>query len=84
MKKLILTIITIISLGFCANAQMDGFFGGCSDACGDRATGMNMPTAIEMPTSEIGSHANETVPLGSGLIILGVLGVGYAAANRKK
>lgn len=83
MKKFILTIITIISLGFCANAQIDGFFGGWSEGSNDRATSMTVPSAIGMPTSEIGSTQNETVPLGSGLLIISMLGAGYAVAKRK-
>jgi hypothetical protein len=84
MKKFILTIITIISFIFCANAQSDGFFGGWGEESGDRATGMTVPSAIGMPSSEIGSTNNENVPLNNGLIILCVLGAAYATAKSRK
>lgn len=84
MKKLILTIITIISLGVYANAQSDGFLGGWSEYSGDRATDMTVPSALGMPTTEIGSTENSEAPLGSGLIILGALGAGFAIAKNRK
>ena len=84
MKKFVLTIITIISFVFCANAQSDGFFGGWSEGCGDRTTEMTVPSAIGMPTTEIGNTNNENVPLNNGIVILCVLGAGYVIAKSRK
>lgn len=82
MKKLLLTIIIIFTFGLCVNAQSDGFFGNWDEGCGDRLSG----GTLSMPQNPIGTIANETVdaPLGSGLIMLSALGVGYLLTKKRE
>ena len=83
MKKLILTIIIIFTLGLCVNAQSDGFFSNWNESCGDRLSG---GSSLAMPKSDIGTISNESAeaPLGSGLILFTVLGAGYALARKRE
>lgn len=85
MKKLILTISIIFTLNLCANAQSDGFFGSWSDDYSDRSSGGISSPGLVTPQTIIGSTENATgAPLGSGLIVLSVLGVGYSIVKNRK
>ncbi len=84
MKKLILTISIIFTLNLCANAQCDGFFGGWSDGYSDRSSGGISNPGIATPKTLIGSTENADAPLGSGLIVLSVLGVCYSIVKNRK
>lgn len=81
MKKNILAIVFILGLVLGANAQRDGFFGGYAVTDFDRESG---EANIGMPQLPIGSTQNESAPLGSGLLIISILGAGYAAAKIRK
>ena len=85
MKKLILTISIIFTLNLCANAQCDGFFGGWSDGYSDRSSGGISSLGLVTPQTIIGSTENApATPLGSGLIVLSVLGVCYSIVKNRK
>ena len=81
MKK-ILFAIAFVMMMVIANAQSDGWFRSGNDSYNNRTT--DIEDAINNSTP--GGHGIETdpAPLGSGLIILGALGAGYAVARRKK
>ena len=81
MKKIYITIMILI-MGLCACAQCDGFFGNSGDSYVNR--GSDDASALIMPRPEVGSHENDTVPLGSGLLIMTTLGAGYMLARKKR
>ena len=76
MKKILFAIALVMTMSFCANAQTDGWFQpndrGFRETGGDINTGM--PSAHGMDVE---------APLGSGLIILGALGAGYAMLKKR-
>ena len=81
MKKILFAIVFVIMIGFCANAQADGFFRESNDgAAGNRET-----TTPMLPVSHgTGNDAAAGVPLENGLLILTTIGAGYAVMRRKK
>ena len=73
-----------MTMGLAVNAQ-DGFFNNWNDGYGDRAgSGMSDPTPLTVPMDELGSTNDTQLPLGSGLLILGALGAGYAGLRNKR
>ena len=78
MKKVLLTLGLVLTMSFAVNAQ-DGFFRGDAGEY-DRPTGEN-PT-IGLPNSHGLTGDQDATPLGSGLLILGVLGGAYALRKR--
>ena len=80
MKKILLAIALVITMGFGAKAQFgitDAFF---NDWDQSRSLELMLPG---LP----GTHGLEndvTAPLGSGLLVLTALGAGYAVARRKR
>lgn len=77
MKKVLLAIAIVMTMGFCASAQTDGWF--TSDDGGFRATGESLET--NMPPA----HGQDIeLPLGNGLLILAALGAGYALRKKNK
>ena len=78
MRKYIITIIFTLGLGMNLNAQSDGFFTSSYSEYREMEEWGNLPN---LP----GSHgyiddyscAEQDVPLGSGLLILGALALGY-------
>ena len=87
MKKIFLTIAIVLMVSFSANAQRDGFFMSWDDVSNgldqynDFDNGLYRGGGPGFP----GHGGGDTpAPLGSGLIILGALGAGYAVARRKR
>ena len=83
MKKIILALALVMTMGFGAKAQFglsDAFFNdwGTSDIL--RVTGFILPT---LP-GDHGITGDQPAPLGSGLFILGAIGAGYAVAKRRR
>ena len=79
MKRIILTLAILMTMAFSANAQRDAFFS-WNDASNETyRTGENVNFAL--PQAH-GNDFDSTAPLGSGLIILGALGVGYAMKKK--
>ena len=83
MKKILFAIALVMTMGFGANAQYDGFFK-WNDADNNdvyRSGGGSTPDFV-LPSSH-GSDNDDTAPLGSGLVVLTALGAGYAVARRR-
>ena len=80
MKKIILAIALILTMGFGASAQYtDGFFNNDSY---NRLDENNDPT-FSLPTTLFDDY-NQNAPLGSGLFILTALGAGYAFRKKSR
>jgi hypothetical protein len=84
MKKIILALAIVLTLGLGANAQYfnggkDGFFNDWEDL----DNGLERTDLPELPSAH-GQNTNQSAPLGSGLIILGAMGSGYAMAKRRR
>ena len=80
MKKFIIALAIVLSVGLTANAQRDGFFNDWDDY----SNGLDRDD-ITMPTLPgHGLSGNQDAPLGSGLLILTAMGAGYAIARRKR
>ena len=81
MKKTIFAIALVMTMGFAANAQNDGFFR-WNDSDNDiyRVGG---DSGFALPTAH-GSETDSSAPVGSGLLILTALGAGYAVARKRR
>ena len=76
MKKILLSLAIVMTMGFCANAQ-DGFIKGNNNVRSeDDGTSLELPYQHNMDTDQ------SATPLGSGLLILTALGAGYALRKR--
>ena len=85
MKRTMLSFAILATMAFStmsANAQGNGFDGffGSENPGGDYGNGPEMPI---LPYHNLGSN-QEAAPLGSGLVVLGALGAGYALLRRKE
>ena len=82
MKKILLSIAIVLTMGFCASAQgnTDGWFTMMGNGYDNRAEGDALET--NMPPYH-GFQTDPGAPLGSGLLILTALGAGYALRKRK-
>ena len=81
MKKILLAIALVLTMGFGAKAQLgltDAFFNDWAQSDLMRTT-----TLINLPNSH-GIEEDVNAPLGSGLLVLTALGAGYAVARRKR
>ena len=81
MKKIILAIVLVLTIGFGASAQRDGFFTSGNNNDMNRAGEMPM-----LPGGGVGANGTDqpaTTPLGSGLLVLTALGAGYAIKKRR-
>ena len=81
MKKILLAIALVVTMGFCANAQTDGFFGQYDNIYDNR--GGEGDPSIGLPSSH-NLTDDQSSPLGSGLLIMTVLGAGYVVARKRK
>lgn len=98
MKKIFLTIAFAMLLGFGVSAQGDGFFNNWNDGTRDEwnalpdlpgSFGFGGNSSAWLGSDVIGAswmafEEGYTTPLGGGLLILTVLGAGYAVAKRKE
>lgn len=90
MKKLTILKAFVLSMAMTAwmlspmtvNAQNDGFFRGGDDVYYTSRDNVTIPSNNENGISNYG--IGETVPLGSGLLVLTAVGVGYAISRRKR
>ena len=83
MKKILLAIALVLTMGFGAKAQLglgltDSFFNDWA-----QSDLMREVTLINLPTDH-GLTGDVNAPLGSGLLVLTALGAGYAVARRKR
>ena len=78
MKKVIATVAIILGLGVGANAQSDAFF---TQNFSDYRSSENVETP-RLPAHELMS--NQDAPIGTGLLLLAGMGLGYAALRKRK
>ena len=85
MKKILFAIAIVLTIGLTANAQgkRDGFFssGWDDNTRGDAFDDVVLPTTTLINGGQFGNDYD--APLGSGLLVLTALGVGYAVARKK-
>ena len=84
MKKIILAIAIVLMVGFSANAQRDSYFNDWDDV----SNGLDKIEfdygGMRDPGLPGGHGGGDTpAPLGSGIVVLTMLGAGYAVARRK-
>ena len=80
MKKILLFIAIIMTLALNASAQTDGFFS--ADVPSGHRDAVMMPNA---PSGELGKiKDSDAVPLGSGLLIMTVLGCSMVIRKKLK
>lgn len=82
MKKILFVIAFVMMFGFGANAQFDGLFSSW-DGGGARPDGGMTEPSMGVPGTEINSNENANAPLGGGMLILTILGAGYAVRKHK-
>ena len=81
MKKILLAIALIITLGVTATAQSDGFFKSYGNNDYTNRTDDNI---FVLPDAHDTNYDYDSAPLGSGLLILTILGAGYALKKKRK
>ena len=84
MKKIILAIAIVLMVGFSAKAQRDSYFNDWDDV----SNGLDKIEfdygGMRDPGLPGGHGGGDTpAPLGSGIVVLTMLGAGYAVARRK-
>lgn len=80
MKKLLITIVLLLTTATCLKAQgLDDFY-----IDWDNNRNADPSTIIALPNAVIGSTSNSPAPLGSGLLILTALGTGYAVSRKQR
>lgn len=85
MKKILLTIVVIMTISLSTNAQSDGFFRTNNFDDFDYRSGSGIGGEIGFALPAGHGYENDTnSPLGSGLLILSALGGGYLIAKKKK
>ena len=84
MKKFLFSIVLTITLGFTASAQFnintDSFFNDWEQSDRLDVGGFS----FVLPSTHGFGVDTPSAPLGSGLLILGALGAGYAVAKRRR
>ena len=82
MKRIVLSIALVLTLGLSVNAQSDGFFKSTyQDANEEARTG----TGRALPgVPGFGGEEDKPAPLGSGLLLLAGMGAAYALRRRRK
>ncbi len=81
MKKVLLAVALVITMGFGAKAQIgvtDAFFNDW-----EQSRAFDMTIVLPGLPGEHGLEDNVSAPLGSGLFILGALGAGYALRKKR-
>lgn len=81
MKRVVLTFVFFVTLGLCSNslnAQSDGFFNSNSNTFEYRNSDEELPV---LP--RFGTDYDQKAPIGSGLLILTGLGLGYLSMRKK-
>ncbi|MBR7175766.1 MAG: hypothetical protein IKD32_00470 [Bacteroidales bacterium] len=78
MKKVIATVAIILGLGVGANAQSDAFF----------TQNFSDYRSAEVETPRLPAHMQtsnqDAAPVGTGLLLLAGMGLGYAALRKRK
>lgn len=90
MKKILLAVVLVLTVGLCASAQRgerDGFFNDWSDVSNglDEFDDFNNGLYRGGGPNTPGHGGGDTpAPLGSGLVVLTALGAGYALKKRRE
>ncbi len=80
MKKVLVTLSLVITLGLGVNAQSDAFFSYNDVDSQNRGSG----NFSDMPALPLrGQNTDQSAPVGSGLLILAGLGLAYGLKRRK-
>ena len=79
MKKVLVTLSLVLTLGLGASAQSDAFFS-YSDVDNQQRNGVTVTPG--MPGLNI--HGDRPAPLGSGLLLLAGMGAAYALRRKEK
>ena len=82
MKRILLTLVVLMTLAFSATAQSDVFFK-WNDADNETYRDIDNGINFALPSGHGFNYDNNATPLGSGLLILTALGTGYIVARRK-
>lgn len=82
MKKIVLTLVLMLSMSLYMPAQRNDMFFRTDNDVYNRMDNPN-DIGLNVPSSPLGSTNSEPAPLGNGLIILTAIGLGYAVKNRK-
>ena len=77
MRKYIITIIFALGLGMSLNAQSDGFFTSSYSDYREESWSSTMPSLPGFHGGLDDYQSTPEAPLGSGLLVLGVLALGY-------
>lgn len=84
MKRIILAIALVMALGLGANAQRDSYFNDWDDVSNGLDKINTFDNGLRDPGLPGGHGGGDTpAPLGSGIVVLTMLGAGYAVARRK-
>ena len=81
MKKVLVTLSLVLTLGLCVNAQSDSFFS-YNDVNEQQRTGGVAITTPGLPMR--GQNTDQSAPLGSGLLLLAGMGAAYALRRKEK
>ena len=85
MKKILLALALVLIVGLGANAQRDSYFNDWKDVGNGLDQFDDFDNGLTRDPVFPGHGGGDTpAPLGSGLLILGALGAGYAVARRKR
>lgn len=86
MKKALLTIALVATLGLCASAQTDGYFrNNANEDNGTRTSSGISGTTPALPSGGVGArNDDQRAPLGSGLLVMTVLGGAYMLRRSQK
>ncbi len=80
MKRIVLSIALVLTLGLSVNAQSDGFFKSTyQDANEEARAGSALPGV-----PGFGGNEDKPAPLGSGLLLLAGMGAAYALRRKNK
>ena len=84
MKKMFLVLALVFAMSASVFAQRnDGFFNNYDNDVYNRLDPIDI--GLYLPSGELGaSYSEPAAPLGTGLLILTVLGAGYAVRKRKE
>ena len=85
MKKILFAIAFVTMMTFSASAQIDGFFSADNMFWDEyRIVGGLPQIPYDATIGVLSGDIPAPVPVGSGLLVLTVLGAGYAVAKKKK
>ena len=82
MKRIVLSIALVLTLGLSVNAQSDGFFKSTYQDANEEARTGTVRAVPGLPG--VGGNEDVKAPLGSGLLLLAGMGAAYALRRKNK